>query len=131
MNPARTILSVFVGYLALILLGILGNEVLANVLHTRVGGTSAVIGGELVALISGVAAGAITARVASTRALAHATALGLTIVSATSLATAIAKPPTHQIYPSWYPYALAVFGGLGAFVGGVLVAAQSREPKGE
>ena len=116
-----------VGYLTLIVLEVLGGAVLASALRSRVGGANAIIGGELVALVSGLAAGAITARIARSRALAHATALALTIVSATWLATAIAKPPAHHLYPSWYPYVLAVFSGLGAFIGGVLVAAQTRE----
>jgi hypothetical protein len=128
-NPGRTVLAVLAGYLTLIALELLGGAVLGGVLRPRTGGSSAMIGGEIVAFVSGLGAGGITARLAASRPLAHATALALTIVSATSLATAIAKPPAHQLYPGWYPYVLAVFSALGAFTGGVLVSARLQEPE--
>lgn len=131
MNPGRTILAVLVGYLTLIVLEVLGGAVLGSVLRLQIGGSSAMIGGEIVVLVSGIAAGAMTARLAPSRRLAHATALALTIVSATSLATAIAKPSAHQLYPAWYAYALALFSGVGAFTGGVLVSAKTEETDSE
>lgn len=127
MNPGRTILAVLVGYLTLIVLEVLGGAILGSAMRVRIGGSSAMIGGEVVVLLSGLAAGAMTARLAPSRRLAHATALALTIVSAASLASAIAKPPAHHLYPGWYSYALALFGGVGAFVGGVLVSSKSDE----
>jgi hypothetical protein len=127
LNPGRTILAVLVGYLTLIVLEVLGGAVLGSVLRVQIGGSSAMIGGEVVVLVSGIAAGAMTARLAPSRRLAHATALALTIVSATSLATAIAKPPAHQLYPGWYSYVLALFSGVGAFTGGVLASAKAEE----
>ena len=81
---------------------------LASVIRGQTAGNSVMIGHEIVAFVSGVIAGAITARMAPSRRLSHATALALTIVSATALATVIARPPAHGPFPSWYPFALAL-----------------------
>jgi hypothetical protein len=121
LNRGRTILAILLGYLALILLEVLGGAFL-YVFHLSPGSGAAVVGGEFTVFLSGIAAGAITARIAPARGLSHATALGLAIVSATTLAAAIARPPHHDPYPLWYPYALGIFAGVGAFVGGALVA---------
>lgn len=126
MNPGRTILAVLVGYLTLIVLEVIGGIMLASVLRGQMYG-SALIGGEIVVLVSGAIAGAVTARLAPSRPLSHATALALAIVSATSVATAITAHPQHALYPSWYPYAAALLGGVGAFSGGALVSSRARE----
>ena len=80
------------------------------------------IAGEVVTFVAGLIAGAITARVATTRALAHAGGLGLAILLVTALKAFVAHPIAHSPYPGWYPYAAALFGGIGAFVGGALTA---------
>jgi hypothetical protein len=129
LNPARTILAVLLGYLALIILEVLGGGVLYG-MHLPAGSGAAIIGGEIVVFISGIIAGAITARVAPSRPLSHASALALAIVSATAVATALLKPPVHHVYPVWYSYALGVFSGIGAFTGGVLVQAVTQERQG-
>jgi len=128
LNPARTVLAVFVGYLALLVLGVLGELLLVSILRGQTTGSSVMIAHEAVAFIAGIVAGAITARMAPSRRLSHATALALTIISATVLATALAKPPVHALFPGWYPYALALFSGVGAFGGGALVSGWVQEP---
>jgi hypothetical protein len=120
-NPARTVLAVFVGYLTLLIVGVFGEIVLLNVLRARQQNLSAMVGHETVALFAGIVAGAITARMAPSRGLSHASALSLTIISATVLATALSRP-VHHSYPAWYPYALAVLSGIGAFTGGALAS---------
>lgn len=100
---------------------------LASVIRGQTAGSSVMIGHEIVAFVSGVIAGAITARIAPSRRLSHATALALTIVSATALAAVIARPPAHGAFPSWYPFALALFSGVGAFTGGALVSTFAQE----
>ncbi|HZZ66200.1 MAG TPA: hypothetical protein VFE17_11910 [Candidatus Baltobacteraceae bacterium] len=120
MNPSRTVLAVLLGYLALILLEVLGGAFL-YALRFIPGTSNTMIASECVVLISGVVAGGITARLAPSRPLSHAGALALAIISATSIATALVHPHTHQIYPMWYPYVLGFFGGLGAFAGGAFV----------
>jgi hypothetical protein len=126
LNPGRTILAVLVGYLALIVLELIGSVMLFSLLHGQTGG-SAVIGGEAVVIVSGIIAGALTARLAPSRPLSHSTALALAIVSATAIATAIARPTHHQVFPNWYPYALALLGGVGAFAGGALVSSRTQQ----
>jgi hypothetical protein len=127
-NPARTILAVFVGYLTLLIVGVFGEIILLNVLRGRQQnlGLSAMVGHETVALFAGIVAGAITARMAPSRGLSHASALSLTIISATVLATAISKP-VHPTYPTWYPYALALLSGVGAFFGGALASVRRSQ----
>ncbi len=114
-------MAVLAGYLALIVLELVGAAMLSAAMHGRMG-PQAIIGGEIVALAAGIVAGAVTARLAPSRPLSHATALGFAIASATALAAAISKPPPHQPFPSWYPYAAALLGGVGAFVGGALAS---------
>ena len=126
MNPGRTILAVLVGYLTLIVLEVIGGFMLSAVLRGQMHG-SALYGGEIIVLVSGVIAGAVTARLAPSRPLSHATALALAIVSATSVATAISRPPAHALFPAWYPYVAAVLGGVGAFVGGALASSGAQE----
>ena len=121
-SPARTIFAVLLGYLAFIVLGVIGILIAASMLRAA-GGLSMLIAGELVTFIAGLIAGAITARVARTRAVAHAGGLGLAIFLVTALKAFIAHPIANSPYPAWYPYAAAVFGGIGAFVGGALTAA--------
>lgn len=119
-------LAVLLGYLTLIVLEVIGGTMLAAVLHGQIHG-SAIYGGEIIVLVSGVIAGGVTARLAPSRPLSHATALALAIVSATSVATAISRPVAHSVFPGWYPYAAAVLGGVGAFVGGALVSGRAHE----
>lgn len=125
MRPGRTILAVLVGYLAMIVFDIIGGVMLAGAVHGRQGGSTLIIGGEFVLFVSAIFAGAITARMAPFRPLSHAGALGLSIFSVSVLASAFTRPVPHQIYPDWYPYAAAVLGGFGAFVGGALIARSS------
>lgn len=127
MRPGRTILAVFVGYLSLIVCDLFGGALLAGALHQR-SGSAIVIGGEFVVFISGIIAGAVTARLAPARPLSHAGALGLAIVCVSVLSAAVSKPVPHQVFPSWYPYAAALLGGAGAFVGGALAARSTRPP---
>ena len=122
MNPARTIFAVLLGYLAFIVLGVIGVLVAAGSLHAA-SGLSMLIAGEVVTFVAALIAGAITARVATTRALAHAGGLGLAILLVTALKASVAHPIASSPYPAWYPYAAALFGGVGAFVGGALTAA--------
>jgi hypothetical protein len=103
---------------------------LTSILRGPGAGASALIGHEAVAFVSGVVAGAVTARLAPSRPLSHATALALTIVSATVLAALIARPPAHGPFPGWYSYALALFSGVGAFFGGALVSTLTQEREG-
>ena len=128
MRPGRTILAILVGYLSLILLDLLGGAMLGGALGGR-SSSAEIIGGEFVVFIAGIIAGAITARLAPYRPLSHAGALGLSIISVTVLAAAFTRPVPHQIYPSWYPYAAALLGGVGAFVGGALAAKSNRPPE--
>lgn len=127
MNPSRTVLAVLLGYLALILLEVLGGGLL-YAFRMMPGSMNTMIASECVVLMSGVIAGGVTARFAPSRPLAHAGALALAIISATSIATALVHPHTPQIYPGWYPYALGLFGGLGAFAGGAIVSSRSTPP---
>lgn len=126
MNPGRTILAVLLGYLTLIVLEVIGGTMLAAAQRGQLHAPS-LYGGEIIVLVSGVIAGAVTARLAPSRPLSHATALALAIVSATSVATAISRTPSHMIYPLWYPYVAAVLGGVGAFVGGALASSRAQE----
>ncbi|HET9097134.1 MAG TPA: hypothetical protein VFN37_10760 [Candidatus Baltobacteraceae bacterium] len=112
MRPARTILAVLLGYLSLLAVE------LAGVLIFR-----GIIGGEFVTFISGLVAGAVTARVAAARPLLHASVLAVVIIAVTVFAAAFKRAPTPGV-PAWYPYAAALLAGAGTFVGGAL---SSRE----
>jgi hypothetical protein len=114
-------LAVLVGYLALIIFDIIGGIMLGGAMRGQ-RGSALIIGGEFVLFVSAILAGAITARMAPFRPLSHAGALGLSIFSVSVLAAAFTRPVPHQVYPSWYPYAAALLGGVGAFVGGALAA---------
>lgn len=118
-------LAVLVGYLALIILELIGGAFLAAAFRGHTGGPL-IVGGEFVTFVAGVLAGAITARMAPARPLTHATVLGLTVVTVTSIVAAISKPPPGAVFPHWYPYAAALLGGAGAFIGGALT---NREPQ--
>lgn len=118
-------LAVLVGYLALIILEVIGGAFLAAALRGH-GGATLIVGGEVVTFVAGVMAGAITARMAPTRPLTHATVLGLTVITVTSIVAAISQPPAGTTFPHWYPYAAALLGGAGAFVGGALA---NRDPQ--
>lgn len=114
-----------VGYCALVLLSLIGGALLSGLFH---GNHRALItGGAIVTFISGVLAGGITARMAPSRPLAHATVLGLTIFSVLTIVTAISKPPPASLYPGWYPYLAALLAGAGAVLGG---GVSSGEPQG-
>lgn len=112
-------LAVLAGYLSLIILELIGGAFLAAAVRGHPTG-QLIVGGEVVTFVAGVIAGAITARLAPSRPLAHATVLGFTIVTVTSIVTAISQPPRGAVYPHWYPYAAAILSGAGAFIGGAL-----------
>ncbi len=87
-----------------------------------------VIAGEFVTFVSGVIAGAITARIAASRPLLHAGVLGVVIIGITVLAAAFSKRPPVPGIPPWYPYAAALLAGAGTFVGGALSMREKTEP---
>ena len=123
-------LAVLLGYLSLIILELIGGAFLAAVFQGKAGG-QLILGGEIVTFIAGILAGAITARVAPTRPLAHATVLGFTVVTVTCIVTAISHPPAGAIYPTWYPYAAAALSGAGAFTGGAIAGRDRESPPEE
>lgn len=120
-------LAVLLGYLALIILELIGGALLAGIYRGHTGG-QLILGGEIVTFIAGILAGAITARMAPSRPLAHATVLGFTILTVTCIVTAISHPPAGAIYPSWYPYAAAALSGVGAFTGGAISGRERETP---
>lgn len=99
------------GYLALLAVELAG----APVFH-------GIIGGEFVTFVSGVIAGVVTARIAVSRPLLHASVLGIVVIGVTMFAAAFSKRPLLAGIPPWYPYAAALLAGAGAFVGGALVS---------
>jgi hypothetical protein len=117
-SPARTILAVFLGYLTFLAVEIVGAFASAAVFRAT-SGSSLLVSGELVTFLAAAIGGAVAARVARTRPLAHAGALGLAMFSVTVIVTIITP---HRItpYPGWFPYATALLSGFGAFVGGAL-----------
>lgn len=118
-------LSVLVGYCALIILLLIGGALLNALFH---GNTRAMlVGGTVVTFICGVLAGGITARMAPMKPLAHATVLGLTIFTVLTIVTAISKRPAVALYPAWYPYASAFLAGAGAIFGGAVVSSSDEE----
>lgn len=119
MTPARTILAVLLGYLTFLILEVLGAIVTASVLRLSTG-APLLISGEVVTFIAAIVGGGVAARVARDRPLEHAAALGLSLFTVTVLVTIITPRPAVAAYPGWFPYVTAVFGGLGAFVGGAL-----------
>jgi hypothetical protein len=126
LNRSRTILAVLVGYCALVILLLIGGAVLSALAHGAI--RSLIAGGMVVTFICGVLAGGITARMAPSRPLAHATVLGLTVFSVLTITTSLSKPPAGSLYPHWYPYAAAFLSGIGAVVGG-FVSGASDEPR--
>ena len=130
MSPARTLLAVLLGYLAFLVFGFFGGVFMALAMRAR-SGSGLLIGSEIVAFVAAAAAGAITARIAQRKPLAHAAALGLSVFSVTVVATIVLPRNPHAYYPSWYPFAAAVLGGVGAFVGGALVSAGRPETGSE
>jgi hypothetical protein len=119
-------LAVLVGYCALIILLLIGGAVLNSFFH---GNTRAmIVGGTVVTFICGVISGGITARMAPTRPLAHATVLGLTIFTVLTIVTAISKRPPGAMYPVWYPYASAFLAGAGAIFGGGVASSSDETP---
>lgn len=117
MRPLRTILAVLLGYLSLLAIELIGALIFRGV-----------IGGEFVTFISGVIAGAITARIAVSRPLLHAIVLGVVIICITTFAAAFSKRPPLPGIPPWYPYAAALLAGAGTFVGGALATREKRTP---
>lgn len=118
-TPARTIFAIFLGYLAFLLLEVIGAFVTAGPLHAT-GTGSLLVSGEAVTLLSAIVAGALAARVAKVRPLAHAGALGLSMFSVTIVVAIVSPRSPHAIYPAWFPYATACLAGAGSFVGGAL-----------
>lgn len=119
-------LAVLVGYCSLIILTLIGGALLNAVFGAN--HRTVVVGGTVVTFISGVIAGGITARMAPTRPLAHATVLGLTIFSVLVIVSAISKKPPATLYPPWYPYASAFLAGFGAIFGGGVVSGNEATP---
>lgn len=109
MKPLRTILAVLLGYVALLAVELAG----ALVFHD-------IVGSEFMSFVSGVAAGALTARIAVERPLMHAVVLGVVVISVTVVGAAFSKRPAIAGIPPWYPYAAALLAGAGTFVGGAL-----------
>ena len=85
-----------------------------------------VIGGEIVTFIAGIVAGMVTARVAASRPLLHAVVLGVVIICVTMFVASFSRRPLLAGIPSWYPYAIALLAGFGAFVGGALATREKR-----
>lgn len=115
MRPARTILAVLLGYLCLLAVEIIGGLV-----------SRGILGGEIVTFIAGVVAGMVTARVANARPMLHAVVLGVVIICVTTFVAAFSKRPLLAGIPSWYPYAIALLAGFGAFVGGAFATREKR-----
>lgn len=99
------------GYLSLLAIELIGALIFRGV-----------IAGEFVTFVSGVIAGAITARIAVERPLLHASVLGVVIIAITTFAAAFSKRPAIPGIPPWYPYAAALLAGAGTFVGGALLS---------
>lgn len=118
------------GYLTLLILGFAGNVIVAAALRAG-GGSTWLICSEIVALVAAIIAGAVTARVAREKPLAHAGALGLTVFTVTVIASAIAPAHQNAIFPAWYPYIAAALSGVGAFIGGALVAGRKADRSGD
>lgn len=115
MRPARTILAVLLGYLCLLAVEIIGGLV-----------SRGILGGEIVTFIAGVVAGLVTARVANSRPMLHAAVLGVVIICVTMFVAAFSKRPLLAGIPTWYPYAIALLAGFGAFVGGAFATREKR-----
>lgn len=84
-----------------------------------------IIAGEIVTFVAGIIGGAVTARIASERPMLHAGVLGVVIVCVTIFVAAFSKRPVLGV-PGWYPYAIALLTGAGAFVGGALASREKR-----
>lgn len=124
-SSGRTLLAVLLGYLTFLILEIIGAFMTASVLRAR-SGAALLISGEIVTFIAAALAGAVTARIARSRPLAHAGALGLAMFSVTVVVTAVAPHRAASPYPGWYPYAIALLSGVGAFLGGAFVRSGSE-----
>jgi hypothetical protein len=109
--------------MALIILTVIGDIILAVLLHGARGG-ALIVGNEIVVFVAAFIAGGISARIGSSRPLWHATLLGA-IVFIVGVAVSAVQHSTHGA-PAWYPYTIAVLGGVGAFAGGALTAEASR-----
>lgn len=114
MRPARTILAVLLGYVTLLAVELAGALVFRGIL-----------GGEIVTFVSGLLAGAVTARIAAARPLLHAGVLGIAIVCVTVFAAAFSKRAPSPGIPAWYPYATALLAGVGTFIGGAFFARET------
>jgi hypothetical protein len=115
-RPARTILAVLLGYLCLLAIEFLGAVLVRGLIAL-----------EAVTFLSGIAGGAVTARVASARPLLHAGVLAAVIVAVGCMAAAFSKQVLPAGVPLWYPYATVLLTGAGTFVGGAL-AARPKQP---
>jgi len=119
-SPARTVLAVFLGYLTFLMLEIVLGFLAAAFLHST-NRASLVITAELLTFLSAAAGGAVAARMAPERPLAHAGALGLAVLTVTIAVSVLVPQRAQSPFPAWFPFASAVFGGAGAFLGGGLV----------
>jgi hypothetical protein len=124
LRPARTILAVLLGFFVWLAVVILGGLFFASA-AARAGTSQMMLIGEIVSFVAGVAAGVVSAAVASARPLLHAGVLGVVMVCVLFFAAAFSKRPLAGI-PPWYPYAAALLSGAGTFVGGALATRPKR-----
>jgi peptidoglycan/LPS O-acetylase OafA/YrhL len=73
----------------------------------------------VLAFVSSIAGGALTARVAPSRPIYHAAGLGVALLSIGVFALIFPSP--QSLVPNWYEPLVAVLGAIGAVVGGMLV----------
>jgi hypothetical protein len=111
LKPARTVLAVLLGYLALLAVEFLGAVLVRGLIAL-----------EAMTFLAGVAGGGVTARVAGTRPLLHAGVLAAVIIAVGSLAAEFSRHPLPPGVATWYPYAATLLTGAGTFVGGALAA---------
>lgn len=71
-------------------------------------------------LLAGIIGGGLAARMAPSRPVFHAAALGVAILAIGVFA--IVYPSPHSLTPQWYEPLVAVLGALGAVAGGLMVA---------
>ena len=75
--------------------------------------------------IAGIVGGGLTARMAPSRPLFHAAALGVAILAIGVFAVLIPNP--QSLTPAWYEPLVAVLGAVGAVIGALIVRDTPRE----